>query len=178
MGPLAGHGRWSLGCVAFETLPLGSRVTKQARGFVAIAFYALMKNRKLKIRRNGRTETAGPVRPRASLGGPSPAGRGRGGPVPAGAPAPGPGALTGGRRRPLARSGVPRSLGPARAGMDGSGRRSGRSGQAGLPGPRHAGSQPDGALSPLPFLYLRRGETQRREKAPGPGPRPFGAAHT
>lgn len=98
--------------------------------------------------------------------------------MPAGAPAPGPGALT--RRAPasLPRSGVPRSLGPARAGMDGSGRRSGRSGQAGLPGPRRAGAQPDGARSPLPFLYLRRGETQRREEAPAPGPRPFGAAHT
>lgn len=83
-----------LGCVVFEKLPLGSRVTNQARGLAAIAFYALMKNRKLKIRRrNGRTERQRVrVRPRALLGGHSPAGRGRGGPGPAGAPAPDPGA--------------------------------------------------------------------------------------
>lgn len=135
-GPASGRLRPALGPAAlpdagdcprsrgvFDKLALGSRYARQL-GAPAIAFYALMKNRKLNARRRDRrTEAASPRPERALRGrrdgrhrGQSPARPGRGGPAAASrshspAPARWP------RLAPASfqRSGVPRSPGwPAR----------------------------------------------------------------
>lgn len=58
------------GRVVFEKLQLASRDAKEARGFAAISFYSLTKNRKLKTRRTDRRTKRQwiLVRPRELLG--------------------------------------------------------------------------------------------------------------
>lgn len=136
-----------------------------------------MKDRKLQIRRRDRRterQRVG-VRPRALLGartkrhgGHSPAGHGLGGPVPAASlscsrPRC---ALAGGRQPRVLGSGVPRSLGPARARIEWSRRFSGRSGQARSPGPRRTGFQPDRALSPQPRAFTCATARRRGRRRP------------
>lgn len=177
------------GRVVFEKLQLASRDAKEARGFAAISFYSLTKNRKLKTRRTDRrtkrldpSKTAG-IAGRAHHEAPRPltcsarprrpGNRG----LTLGLPTPA--RLTRRRRPPLPRSGVWRSLGGTRARVEPSGRRRGGSGQE---GPQWLEtrwfSAEWGCAPPAPRLYLCHSRTQKQKEAPGAGPRPPGAAQS